>query len=79
MNADDHHSPPAVLTIDPLRLEPETLENVLGEIVLRAGSEYGEGELSFDDKKAQLRHALDTGKAVLVFYPGDGFCDVVKV
>ena len=67
-----------MIEIDYRQLEPETLDNLLTEIVLREGTDYGEVEISMDDKKKQLRYALDSGKAKIVYHASEGFCDVVK-
>jgi uncharacterized protein len=67
-----------MIEIDHRQLPPETLNNVLTEIVLRAGTDYGEQELSLEDKKRQLRSSLDSGHSMIVFYAAEGFCDVVQ-
>ena len=67
-----------MIDIDHHQLAPDTLDNLLTEIVLREGTDYGEQELSLEDKKKQLRHKLDSGKAVLAYDAEEGFCDVIK-
>jgi uncharacterized protein len=67
-----------MIEIDHRHLHPDTLENLLTEIALREGTDYGEMEIAVDDKKRQLRDGLDLGKAVIVYYPSEGFCDLIQ-
>ncbi|CUB03051.1 YheU family protein [Marinomonas fungiae] len=48
-------------------LERETLENVLNDIVSRDGTDYGEYDLSLEQKREQALRALKSGDAVLLF------------
>lgn len=48
-------------------LERETLENVLNDIVSRDGTDYGEYDLSLEQKRDQALRALKSGEAVLLF------------
>lgn len=48
-------------------LDPETLENVLNDIVSRNGTDYGEYDLSSAQKREQALRALKSGEAVLLF------------
>lgn len=50
-------------------LSPEALAGVLEDFVLREGTDYGEVELSFDDKVARLRAVVERGEARIVFDP----------
>ena len=67
-----------MINIDHRQLAPDTLDNVLTDIVLREGTDYGEKELSLDDKKKQLQHKLEIGKVVIVYHASEGFCDVIN-
>ena len=58
-------------------LDPETLRNLLREIVLREGTDYGETAISTEEKVTQLQTALETNRAVIMFNDELGFCDVV--
>jgi len=62
--------------IDYRHLNPDTLDNVLREIVLREGTEYGECEIPTDVKVETLRQTLTSGKAVIVYYAAHDFFDV---
>jgi|TARA_Y100000310_G_C20387359_1_gene671086 uncharacterized protein YheU (UPF0270 family) len=48
-------------------LAPETLDNVLSDIVSRDGTDYGDYDLSLDQKREQALRALKSGDAVLLF------------
>ena len=48
-------------------LAPETLDNVLSDIVSRDGTDYGNYDLSLDQKREQALRALKSGDAVLLF------------
>lgn len=50
-------------------LSPEALAGVLESFVLREGTDYGAVELTFDQKVAQLRAAVERGEARIVFDP----------
>ncbi|MEZ8100593.1 YheU family protein [Vibrio bivalvicida] len=49
------------------QIEPETLENLIREFVLREGTDYGDVEVSLQDKIDQIRTHLESGEAVVVF------------
>ncbi|KOO06747.1 YheU family protein [Vibrio hepatarius] len=49
------------------QIAPDTLDNLIKEFVLREGTDYGENEISLDDKVAQIKAQLETGEAVVVF------------
>ena len=67
-----------MIEIDHRQLEPDTLDNLLTEIVLREGTDYGEQEMSIEDKKRQLQSSLETGKTMIVYHASEGFCDVIN-
>lgn len=50
-------------------LSPEALAGVLESFVLREGTDYGAVELTFEQKVAQLRAAVERGEARIVFDP----------
>lgn len=49
------------------QIAPETLESLLREFVLREGTDYGEIEISVQDKIDQVKQQLETEEAVIVF------------
>jgi len=67
-----------MIEIDHRHLEPETLDALLTEIVLREGTDYGAVEVSVEDKKKQLLDLLSLGQAAIVYHASEGFCEVVR-
>jgi hypothetical protein len=51
------------------KLSPEAFQGMLEELVTRDGTDYGESEVSLEIKISQLRHALESKKASIVFSP----------
>lgn len=49
------------------QIAPDTLDNLIREFVLREGTDYGEEEISLDEKIAQIRQSLASGEAVVVY------------
>lgn len=49
------------------QIDPDTLDNLIREFVLREGTDYGDVEVSLQDKVDQIRVQLESGKAVVVF------------
>ncbi len=45
----------------------ETLENLISEFVLREGTDYGEVEISHQQKVNQIKQLLKSGDAMVVF------------
>lgn len=45
----------------------ETLRNLIEHFVLREGTDYGETEISFDDKVTQVVNLLKNKEAVVVY------------
>lgn len=50
-------------------LSPDALAGVLESFVLREGTDYGAVELTFEQKVAQLRAAVERGEARILFDP----------
>lgn len=48
-------------------IAPETLDNLIGEYILREGTDYGEHEVSYETKIEQVKQQLKSGDAVIVF------------
>lgn len=45
----------------------ETLDNILESFILREGTDYGEIELSMEEKKKRLLHLVTSEQAVIVW------------
>lgn len=48
-------------------LDPDTLRNIAEAFVLREGTDYGDEEVSFENKVEQVLASLKRGDAVLVY------------
>lgn len=59
------------MVIDHWKLDPDTLQNLLEEYATRDGTDYGEREVSLEDKVASLRRQLQSGEVVIWFEPGE--------
>lgn len=49
------------------QIASETLDNLVKEFVLREGTDYGEAEISLQDKVEQVKAQLQSGEAVIVY------------
>jgi uncharacterized protein len=58
---------PAPIVIPHEDLSAEALRGVLESFVLREGTDYGEREVSLDQKVAQVLRQLERGEAQIVF------------
>ncbi len=59
-------------------LDAETLNNLLREIVTRDGTDYGEHEISTDEKVAQVKRFLKEKKMVIVFDGNTESCGLMS-
>jgi len=53
-------------------LAPDTLARVIESFVLREGTDYGEREVSLDQKIAEVLAQLKRGEARILFEPESG-------
>ncbi len=58
-------------------LSPEALRGVIEAFVLREGTEYGERDVSLEDKVSQVTRQLRRGEARIVFDPQTESIDIV--
>lgn len=49
------------------QIEADTLDNLIREFILREGTDYGDVEISLQDKVDQIRAQLQSGEAIVVF------------
>ena len=49
------------------QIESDTLDSLIGEFVLREGTDYGASEISMQDKIDQVKQQLASGEADIVF------------
>ena len=59
-------------------LAPDVLRAVIESFVLREGTDYGERELSLDEKFARVLRLLEGGEVRIVFDPQTETVDIVK-
>jgi uncharacterized protein YheU (UPF0270 family) len=58
-------------------LSPEALRGVMESFVLREGTDYGEREVSLEQKLAHVYRQLERGDARIVFDPNTDTIDIV--
>jgi uncharacterized protein len=73
MESDDHEP----IVIPHRELSEQALRGVLESFVLREGTEYGEREVSLDQKVADVLRQLERGEAQVIFHPGLESIDIV--
>lgn len=59
-------------------LSPEALQNLVASIVLREGTDYGESELSFEQKAESLLVKIKSGAAVIIYSESEETVDVIS-
>jgi uncharacterized protein len=62
-------SPLPPIVVPHSELSPDALTGVIESFVLREGTDYGERDVSFDTKVAQVRRQLERREAEIVFDP----------
>jgi uncharacterized protein YheU (UPF0270 family) len=58
---------PEPIVIPHRELSPEALRSVMESFVLREGTDYGEREVSLEQKVAQVLRQLERGEAQIIF------------
>ena len=58
---------PQPIVIPHRELSPEALRGVLESFVLREGTDYGDREVSLEQKVAQVLRQLERGEAQIIF------------
>ena len=58
---------PEPVVIPHRELSPEALRGVMESFVLREGTDYGEREVSLEQKVAQVLRQLERGEAQIIF------------
>jgi uncharacterized protein len=67
----------ASVVVPHAHLSAELLRSVVESFVLREGTDYGERELSLDDKVARVVRQLERGEAQIIFDPKSDSVDIV--
>ena len=60
------------------QLSPETLHSLVEEFVTRSGTDYGEHEISLEQKVQQVMGQLESSDAVIVFDPATETCSILS-
>ncbi|HEY6124585.1 MAG TPA: YheU family protein [Steroidobacteraceae bacterium] len=60
-------------------LSSGALQGVIESYVLREGTDYGERDVPFESKVAQVRRQLETGEAAIYFDPETESIDIKPV
>jgi uncharacterized protein len=77
--ADESAAPAEPIVVPYTELSADALRGVLESFVLREGTEYGERDVSLDQKVAQVTRQLQRREAQIVFDPETQTIDVVLV
>ena len=75
---DDRERPPPV-AVPHTELSKEALRGVVESFVLREGTDYGERDVSHEDKVAAVIRQLEHGEACIMFDPVDSTVTIVAV
>jgi uncharacterized protein len=65
------------VTVPHTALAPDVLRAVIESFVLREGTDYGERELTLDDKVARVIALLESGEVKILFHPESATVDIV--
>jgi uncharacterized protein len=71
-------APPEQVFVPHTELSPDLLRAVVESFVLREGTDYGEKELSLDEKVARMIAQLKKGEAGIVFHPDSDSVTIVR-
>jgi uncharacterized protein YheU (UPF0270 family) len=74
----NEESPGAVM-VPHTELNPELLRSVIESFVLREGTDYGEREVSLEDKVRRVMRQIERGEAQILFDPRTDSVDIVTV
>ena len=75
---DDRERPPPV-PVPHGALSEQALRGVIDSFVLREGTDYGERDVSHEDKVADVTRQLERGEARIMFDPLDSSVTIVAV
>lgn len=67
-----------MIEVDHTLLAPDTLDNLIIDVITRQTTDYGDNEMSIVNKKNQLRRKLERGEAVIIYSTEEGFCNIIR-
>ena len=70
---------PPPVEVPPEALSPLALRGAIESFVLREGTDYGERDVSLEDKVAAVQRQLERGEARILFDPVTETIDIVVV
>lgn len=73
---DENGPQEGVLRVPYDRLSPDALNGIVEEFVSREGTDYGDYNFSFDDKKEQVYQQIRCGQVVILFDPVGETCQL---
>ena len=73
----EERQPPIVVPY--AELSADALRGVIESFVLREGTDYGERDVAFETKVAQVRRQLERGEAEIVFDPDSESIQILQV
>jgi len=76
---EDDRERPQPVVVPHTELSVEALRGVVEAFVLREGTDYGERDVSHDDKVAEVMRQLERGEAQILFDPLDSSVTLVVV
>ncbi|MBL0712884.1 MAG: YheU family protein [Desulfosarcina sp.] len=68
---------PEIILVPFEELSREALQGLLEAYVGREGTDYGHSSFSLVQKVAAVRRQIEKGRAVIVFDPASGSCNIV--
>jgi hypothetical protein len=66
-----------VLEIPISRLDADILDAVVEAFIFREGTDYGEYEISLEEKKSQVKEDIRRGKVVIIFDEESESCNLM--
>jgi uncharacterized protein len=75
----DEDTPSQPIVVPHTELSADALRGVIESFVLREGTDYGERDVDFETKVAQVRRQLDDGEARILFDPDSESIHIVPV
>ena len=73
---DEHAPEEGVIRVPYDRLSADALDGIIEEFVSREGTDYGDYDYSFDDKKDQVHAQIRRGQVVILFDPVGETCQL---
>lgn len=74
---DDERDRERPVTVPHAQLSKEALRGVVESFVLREGTDYGERDVAFETKIAQVMRQLERGEALILFDPVSASVSIV--